>query len=383
MISSDLERRQLLVALAGGAAALCCKRAARAEDESRGAALDAGPAAPLVATPARWWKRAGELRIECELCPNKCRVADRERGTCGVRENRDGKYYTLVHGRPCTMHIDPVEKKPFFHVLPGTTALSLAAPGCNIQCKFCQNWEISQVRPEQVQTFARSPQSVVDTARRVGSPSIACTYSEPVVWSEYVFDIAAASKKAGTRTLMVSNGYIEQGAMNDLCDVLGAVKIDLKAMTQAFYKEQCIGKLAPVLETLRLLVKRKIWTEIVTLVIPGLNDSEEEARTLARFVKNELNPDVPVHFTRFHPSYRLQNIPSTPISTLTRARNVALGEGLNFVYVGNVAGHPGSNTYCPSCKKLLIKRVSMTTLENRIRSGKCPDCQRAIAGIWS
>ncbi len=383
MTEPELHRRQLLVALASGAVAICCPRLAFAQDESLGASLESGPATGLSAHPARWWKSAGELRIECELCPNKCRVADRERGTCGVRENRDGKYYTLVYGRPCAMHIDPVEKKPFFHVLPGTTAVSLAAPGCNIQCKFCQNWEISQVRPEQVQTYAKSPESIVEAARRFGSPTVACTYSEPVVWSEYVFDIAAATKKAGLRTLMVSNGFIEPGAMNDLCGVLGAVKIDLKGMTEKFYKEQCVGKLAPVLDTLRLLVKRQIWTEIVTLVIPGLNDSEQEARELARFVKKDLGPDVPVHFTRFHPSYRLQNVPSTPVSTLTRARDVAIAEGLHYVYVGNVPGHPGNNTYCPGCKKMLIRRISMTTLENRIKSDHCPDCKRSIPGIWS
>jgi pyruvate formate lyase activating enzyme len=383
MTEPELHRRQLLVALASGAAAVCCPRLAFAQDESLGIPLESGPAAGLSAQPARWWKSAGELRIECQLCPNKCRVADRERGTCGVRENRDGKYYTLVYGRPCAMHIDPVEKKPFFHVLPGTNALSLAAPGCNIQCKFCQNWEISQVRPEQVKTYVKSPESIVEAARRFGSPTVACTYSEPVVWSEYVFDIAAATKKAGLRTLMVSNGFIEPGAMNDLCGVLGAVKIDLKAMTEKFYKEQCVGKLAPVLDTLRLLVKRQIWTEIVTLVIPGLNDSEQEARELARFVKKDLGPDVPVHFTRFHPSYRLQNLPSTPVATLTRARDIAIAEGLHYVYVGNVPGHPGNNTYCPGCKRLLIRRISMTTLENRIQSGHCPDCKRPIAGIWN
>ena len=383
MTEPELRRRQMLAVLASGAAALCCPRLVRAQDESLGAALESGPSVGLAATPARWWKNAGELRIECELCPNKCRVADRERGTCGVRENRDGKYYTLVYGRPCSIHIDPVEKKPFFHVLPGATAFSLAAPGCNIQCKFCQNWEISQVRPEQVQTFAKSPEAIAQGAKHFGSPLIACTYSEPVVWSEYVFDIAAAAQKAGLKTLMVSNGYIEKGAMNDLCGVLGAVKIDLKAMTEKFYKEQCVGKLAPVLDTLRLLAKHKMWTEIVTLVIPGLNDSEQEARDLARFVKNDLGPDVPVHFTRFHPSYRLQNVPSTPVSTLTKLRDISMAEGLSYVYVGNVPGHPGNNTYCPGCHKMLIKRLSMVTLENRIASGKCPDCKRAIAGIWS
>jgi pyruvate formate lyase activating enzyme len=310
-------------------------------------------------------------------------VADRERGTCGVRENHAGKYTTLVYGRPCALHVDPIEKKPFYHVLPGQTALSLASPGCNIQCKFCQNWDISQVRPEQTPTRAASPSDIVDLARRRGSPAVACTYTEPVVWSEYVYDIAVATRKAGLRTLVVSNGYIQPEPMTDLIGVVGAVKIDLKSYRDKFYREQCGGKLAPVLDTLRLLRKKNMWTEIVVLVIPGLNDGQQEARDLARFVKHDLGPDVPVHFTRFHPAYRLQNIPATPIKTLTRLYDIARGEGLHFVYVGNVPGHPGNNTYCPACGKIVVRRVGMAVVSIRIQAGKCAGCGHPIAGIWS
>ena len=383
MNDGTIERRDWLAAIALGATTLGCPLLACAQQRSDDKPLDTGTSAGLSAVPARWWKDAGELRIECQLCPNKCRVADRERGTCGVRENRGGKYFTLVHGRTCSLHVDPIEKKPFFHVLPGKTALSLAAPGCNIQCKFCQNWEISQARPEQVPLHQSSPNSLVELARQIGSPAIAYTYSEPVVWSEYVFDIATAARKANVRSLMVSNGFIEAGAMSDLAQVLSAVKIDLKAMTEKFYHDQCVGKLAPVLDTLRLLHKKQMWVEIVMLVIPGLNDTEHEARELAHFVKSDLSADVPVHFTRFHPSYRMQNVPSTPVSTLTRLRDVAMEEGLHFVYVGNVSGHPGGNTYCPGCHKMIVRRMNMVTLENRIVSGRCPDCKANIAGLWS
>ncbi|MBI4704559.1 MAG: AmmeMemoRadiSam system radical SAM enzyme [Deltaproteobacteria bacterium] len=383
MSASGLGRRGLLGALVGGAGALCLAHRATAQDGAEGAALDAGPEAGLTLHPARWWKDAGEGRVACALCPNECRVADRERGSCGVRENRGGKYYSLVYARPCSVHVDPIEKKPFYHVLPGQTALSLGNPGCNMQCKFCQNWEISQVRPEQVRTLAAPPHDIVALARRTGSPTIACTYSEPVVWAEYVYDIGAASRKAGVRTLLVSNGFILPQPMNELGDVLGAVKIDLKAMDDTFYRDQCGGRLAPVLDTLRLLAKRKIWTEIVVLLIPGLNDGVEQARAIGRFVRAELGPEVPVHFTRFHPSYRLMNVPATPVATLTRARDAALGEGLHFVYVGNVLAHPGNNTYCPGCRRMLIRRLGMAALENRLKAGRCPDCGRAIPGIWA
>jgi pyruvate formate lyase activating enzyme len=383
MSDTELGRRGFVAALAGGAAALCWCPRASAEDQASGPSVQAGGDAGLALHPARWWKDAGELRITCELCPRGCRVADRERGACGVRENRGGKYHTLVYARPCAVHLDPIEKKPFYHVLPGQTALSVGVPGCNFECKFCQNWDIAQVRPDQVHTFEASPKRIVTLAQQQGSPTIACTYTEPVVWAEYVYDIAAAGKQAGLRALLVSNGFIQPKPMNELLDVLGAVKIDLKAYTDTFYRQQCHGELKPVLDTLRLLGKRKVWTEIVVLVIPGLNDSEQEGRNLARFVKHEVGPDVPVHFTRFHPSYRLMNVPSTPVATLTRLREIGMAEGLRFVYLGNVLGHPGNHTYCPGCKKAVIRRTGMAVLQNRLAGGKCPDCGRTIPGIWA
>lgn len=384
---SEATRRRFLGNLLAGGCAACLSggagvRLALGQDVSKGKSLVPVREKELGLAPARWWKKLPQEWVECSLCPRGCKVSEGERGTCGVRENRGGEYLTLVHSRACSLHLDPIEKKPFFHLLPGGTALSLAAPGCNMECKSCQNWEIAQVRPEQVQTGLLTPARIVELARENRAPTIACTYTEPVVWSEYVYDIAEASKKAGIRTLIVSNGYIQAQPMNDLLDVLGGVKIDLKGFSESFYQEHCRGELKPVLDTLKLLKKRNAWFEIVTLVIPGLNDTSQELTALARFVKEDLGPDVPLHFTRFHPAYRLMNIPPTPVATLERARQTALDLGLHFVYVGNVPGHAGNHTYCPSCKTPLIRRTGMAVLENRLKNGKCPDCQRPIPGVW-
>jgi pyruvate formate lyase activating enzyme len=392
MIVMDAGRRRVVQGLFASGCAACLAGAgplrpgassAFAQDQSIGPSLIAPQGSDLPLHPARWWKEVEGGRVECGLCPKKCRVADLERGACGVRENRAGKYYTLVHSRPCSIHLDPIEKKPFNHVLPGTQALSLATPGCNMQCKFCQNWEIAQVRPEQVPTFELRPEQVVALAKKYRAPTIACTYTEPVVFSEYVYDIAAEAGKAGLRTLIVSNGWILEEPLKDLLEVLGAVKVDLKAYTEKFYKEVCGGELKPVLETLKRLRKKGTWTEIVVLIVPTLNDGEGEIRGLARFVKNDLGADVPIHFTRFHPYYRIKNLPSTPVATLERARDIAMAEGLHFVYLGNVPGHPGNNTYCPGCGQILIHRIGMATVDNRLKAGRCPNCRRLIPGIWS
>lgn len=375
------DRRAFLQTVAVGTAVACESRSSSGEERTA-EAVSLGPEASLVAREARWWKPLGDQRIQCELCPRACKVANRERGTCGVRENRDGKYFTLVHSRPCTAHVDPIEKKPFYHVLPGKTAFSLAAPGCNLECKFCQNWEISQVRPEQVHTFDARPADVVRMAIEQRAPAIACTYSEPTVWSEYVFDIAQAAKTKGIHCVMVSNGFIQAQPITDLSGVLSAVKIDLKAFTEKFYREQCRAQLRPVLDTLRVLAKRKIWLEIVTLLIPGLNDDDQDVRAMARFVRDEVGVDVPLHFTRFRPSYRMMNIPSTPIQALERAQAAALAEGLHFVYIGNVFGHPGNHTRCPGCKTVVIKRNGLSLSDNRLKDGKCPNCGREIPGLW-
>ena len=332
---------------------------------------------------ARHYEKLPNRKIRCKLCPRECVIDDQERGYCGVRENRGGTYYTLVHSRPVTYHVDPIEKKPLFHFLPGTMAFSIATVGCNVECKFCQNWQISQVRPEQVEAFDMPPEMVAEYAKESGSPTIAYTYTEPVIFQEYVYDTAVAGKKKGVRSVMISNGFIQKDPMDELCNVLDAVKIDLKAFTERFYKELVAGELKPVLDTLKLLVHRKMWTEIVYLMIPTKNDNRNEIREMCRWILGELGPDVPVHFTRFYPQYRLRNLPPTPVSTLRAAREIALEEGLHFVYVGNVPGDPGENTYCPNCHTVLIRRVGFEILENNLRNGRCPKCGTLIPGVWN
>ncbi|MBM3286570.1 MAG: AmmeMemoRadiSam system radical SAM enzyme [Candidatus Eisenbacteria bacterium] len=333
--------------------------------------------------PADYWDSLSGDRAVCRLCPRECRVADQERGTCGVRMNVGGKYRTLVHSRVCAAHIDPVEKKPFFHVLPGAKAFSIATAGCNIQCRYCQNWEISQFRPEQIPSVEVPPARVIETARGSSCPFVAFTYSEPVVFWEYVRDVADAGNARGVRSLVISNGYIQEKPLRDLLPRLSGVKIDLKGFTESFYRDVCDGELKPVLRTLEILKETGIWFEIVVLVVPTLNDDEGSMRGLCEWVARTLGPEVPLHFTRFHPMYRLQNLPSTPIGTLERIHGYAREAGLHFAYVGNAPGHPAESTYCPGCGKTLIKRVGYTIMETALKGGSCSSCGRAIPGLWT
>jgi pyruvate formate lyase activating enzyme len=332
---------------------------------------------------AKFYQKLKDKKIKCKLCPRECIVGDRERGYCGVRENRAGTYYSLVHSRVCAAHVDPVEKKPLFHYLPGTVAFSLATAGCNVNCKFCQNWDISQSRPEQVPSEYIPPQHVAELARRYNCPTIAYTYSEPVVFSEFLMDAADAGHVAGIRSIVVSNGYIQQEALEAAYGKMDAVKIDLKAFSESYYGKVVTGQLKPVLDTLVTLRKMGKWTEIVYLVVPTLNDSDAEFRSLAQWVKTNLGADVPLHFTQFHPEYLLKNLPITPVPTLERAKAIADAEGLHFVYIGNVPGHPAQNTYCPQCRQMLVERIGFTASKMLIRKdGSCPFCRRQIPGIW-
>jgi pyruvate formate lyase activating enzyme len=368
------ERRMLLRAALGGAC-LCTAgpllAAAGGEDPRLGVA------------PARHYKKLDRLRVECTLCPRACRVADLERGYCGVRENRGGEYVTLVHSRPCALHNDPIEKKPLFHFLPGATALSLGTAGCNIECRFCQNWRMAQFRPEQVESITAGPRDLVRLAARENSSAIAFTYSEPVVFYEYMYDTAVAARKAGLESVMISNGYIVKEALEELLPRLSAVKIDLKAWSERFYREMCSGELEPVKETLKVLARKGTWFEIVVLILPTKNDDQGELRRMCRWIADTLGPHVPVHFTRFHPMYKVQNLPSTPVSTLEMAHDTARACGLHFPYVGNVPGHPAESTFCPGCGKRVIHRAGFRILEKRLDRGKCTGCGYAIPGVWS
>jgi len=332
---------------------------------------------------AKFYQKLQDKKIKCKLCPRECTVGDRERGYCGVRENRGGTYYTLVHSRVCAAHVDPIEKKPLFHYLPGTVAFSIATAGCNVNCKFCQNWDISQARPEQVPSDYAPPQRIAELAKQYDCPTIAYTYSEPVVFSEFLMDTADAGHQAGVRSIVVSNGYIQQEALKAAYGKMDAVKIDLKSFSESYYRNVVTGQLKPVLETLVTLRKMGKWLEIVYLVLPTLNDSDAEFRNLAQWIKTNLGPDVPLHFTQYHPEYLLKNLPITPVATLERAKATADAEGLHYVYIGNVPGHLAQNTYCPQCRKLLVERVGFTASRMLIRKdGSCPFCKHPIPGIW-
>jgi len=323
------------------------------------------------------------VKLECTLCPHGCRLGDYEVGLCRVRMHRGGKLYSLVYGKPCAVHVDPVEKKPLFHLLPGTGAYSLATAGCNLSCRFCQNWEISQADPETTRNAELPPDAVVAAAQAARCRSIAFTYSEPTVFFEYMLDTARLARARGLRTIWVTAGYINPEPLRELATVLDAANIDIKSMRDSYYREICGARLQPVLDAVALAVRLGVMVELTYLIVPTLNDGMDEIRDLARWVKATVGPDVPLHLSRFFPMYRLERLPPTPLATMARAHDTARAEGLNHVYTGNVPHDGRSNTFCPQCGALLIARLGFTVLTMRVRAGACPDCGRRIHGLWS
>lgn len=321
-------------------------------------------------------------RIRCTLCPRECEVSKGGRGYCRVRENSDGRYYSLVYGNPCAVHVDPVEKKPFFHVLPSSLSFSVATAGCNLACKFCQNWEISQARPDDTLNYDLPPEQVVEKAVASRCRSIASTYVEPTIFIEYMIDMGTAARKKGILNTMHSNGYINPAPLEDLCRVLDAACIDLKGFTDDYYRELTEGTLAPVLATLKKLRQSGVHTEIVNLVVTGKNDDIDCIRAMCRWIRDELGPDVPLHFIRFYPLYRLKSLEPTPVTTLENAWRAALEEGLHFVYLGNLPGHPAESTFCPGCKARLIERIGFRSTVLGIQDCRCSACGMSIPGIW-
>jgi pyruvate formate lyase activating enzyme len=299
-----------------------------------------------------------------------------------VRENRDGVYHTLVHGHPCAVHLDPIEKKPLFHVLPGTASFSLATAGCNLACSFCQNWEISQASPEEVSSRPLPPEEAVRLARSAGARSIAYTYVEPTIFYEYMTDIALLARREGLLNLVHSNAFINREPLERLCDLLGAANCDLKGFSDDYYREICSGSLAPVLESLKTYRRRGVHLELTNLLVPTRNDDPVLIREMCRWISGELGPDTPLHLTRFHPAYRLLNLPPTPVATLERAREAAVREGLRYVYLGNVPGHPAESTRCPACGKVVIRRKGFMVQEVLLSAGRCP-CGERIPGVWA
>ncbi|NIS60358.1 MAG: AmmeMemoRadiSam system radical SAM enzyme [Proteobacteria bacterium] len=325
----------------------------------------------------------GGGEIQCELCPKQCRIPTGKRGVCRVRENRDGKCYSLVYANPCAFHLDPIEKNPLFHVLPGSRSLSVATAGCNFACKFCQTWEISQASPEDVYSYEIPPELVVKRAKQMRARSVAYTYVEPVIFYEYIAEIGPVAKEEGLLSLIHSNGFINPDPLRKLSTTIDAANIDLKAFTDEFYRELCNGDLDPVLETLKTLKQAMIHLEITNLIIPTKNDDMPLIREMCLWLKRELGADTPIHFSRFYPLYKLKNLPPTPVSLLEEARRVALSSGLEYVYVGNVPGHQGENTFCPMCKKIIIQRTGYMIGEVHVKGGKCEYCGKPIPGIWA
>ena len=320
--------------------------------------------------------------VKCLLCAQECVIRLGERGRCRTRMNVDGELRSLVYGRPLTIHVDPIEKKPFYHFLPGATAYSLATSGCPLHCKFCQNWELSQSSPEDYETSFTTPAKIASSAALGRVPVIAYTYNEATVFTEYLLDIAAEGKTRGLRSVLISCGFMNEAPLGEMCNVLDAIKIDLKGYSEEFYRTVCGAELKPVLRSIRQVAKSGVHLEIVNLVVPTLNDSDAGFQQLSEWVVGELGPDVPVHFTQFHPDYQLLNLPPTPVGTLERAREIALLKGIHYAYVGNVPNHPGSHTYCPKCGKAIIKRTDFLVLEMHVKDGRCEYCGQPIAGVW-
>ncbi len=320
--------------------------------------------------------------VQCELCPKQCLIEPGQSGECRIRVNRNGCLTAVTYGHPCSANVDPVEKKPLFHFLPSTPILSIATVGCNLHCKNCQNWEISQANPEETEAYALSPAEVVEVAREHSCPSIAYTYSEPVVYYEYTYDCSVKAREAGLKNVLVTAAYLNRDPWRELCLQTDGANINLKALSDTFYRDICGGTLQPVLDAIVLAKSLGVWVEVTNLVIPTLNDGDEEFRKVARWVRENTGSETPLHFTRFFPQYRMKNLPSTPSSTLERARQLALSEGLKHVYVGNVASHEGENTYCSSCGQLLIERRGFTVLSNKLKGKCCPKCGKELAGVW-
>jgi pyruvate formate lyase activating enzyme len=323
-----------------------------------------------------------QVFLKCLLCAQGCVIPEGERGRCRARMNVKGELRSLVYGRPIAFQVDPIEKKPFYHFLPGSEAFSFATSGCPLRCRFCQNWQLSQSRPEDFESSFTTPDETVAEALGRKTRIIAFTYNEPTVFTEYLTDVARSGKVRGLRHVLVSCGFMNPEPLAEMCRVLDGIKIDLKGFDQAFYRNISQAELQPVLRSIKQIAKARVHLEIVNLVVPTLNDSVLLLRNLTNWIVSELGPDVPVHFTRFHPDYQLLNLPPTPVATLEKARETAMARGIRFVYVGNVPGHAGSHTYCPQCGKIVIKRGAFFTEEIHLKGGKCGFCGRAIPGVW-
>lgn len=337
-----------------------------------------------VMKEAMFYDKVADGKVRCSLCRFRCLISDGQRGICGVRENQGGVLYTLVYGKAVAEHVDPIEKKPLFHFMPGSKSYSVATVGCNFRCLHCQNYSISQVsRTRSTISGANlSPEDIVKNALAAGCSSISYTYTEPTIFYEYAYDTAVLASKAGLKNNFVTNGYITPEALAHIRPYLDAANIDLKGFSEKFYREVVHATLKEVLDSILEYKKLGIWIELTTLIIPNHNDSDDEFRAIARFIAEKVGIETPWHVSQFYPTYKLTDQPRTPVATLRRARQIGLDAGLRYVYEGNVPGEGGENTYCPNCKELLIQRYGFYIETNRIAAGKCPDCAFELDGVW-
>ncbi|MDQ7780200.1 MAG: AmmeMemoRadiSam system radical SAM enzyme [Planctomycetota bacterium] len=377
--SSGMSRREFARKLAASAAAAACAGGI-------GPALARhafGEEKTTAPGEAMFYERLEDNEVQCRVCPRECIIQDGKTGFCNNRANTGGTLKSLVYGKPCSIDAGPIEKAPLFHFRPGHIRLCLSTVGCNMRCKHCQNWQTSQAKPNEVLARDLPPKEAVQLAQKEKEIKSVCfTFTEPTVFYEYVHDTSKAAQEAGLATSIVSNGYINEEPLKRLLPVLSAVKIDLKSFSPKFYEDVCEGKLEPVLETLKTLKAAEKHFEIVYLVIPTLNDSIDEIGKMCEWIKKELGDRVPLHFTRFHPEYKLKSLPPTPTKTLESAIGVAKGCGLKYVYIGNVPGHENNSTFCAKCGKRIIYRIHFGALENFVEDGKCKFCGEPIPGVW-
>ncbi len=322
--------------------------------------------------------RLADNKVKCNVCSHRCTIAEGKLGVCRTRQNKNGKLYSLIYNTVSSEAVDPIEKKPLYHFLPGTLSYSLGTIGCNFRCMHCQNWNISQATLEESYTMEITPEDAIKRALATGCKSIAWTYNEPAIWHEYTYDSAVLAKKAGLKTIYVTNGYITPEALRRIAPYLDAFRVDIKSFSDDFYRKICGARLAPVLESTKLAKELGMHVETITLVIPTKNDSPEEITQIVRWVHDNLGADTPMHFTRFTPMYKMNDLYITPTATLEMAHDIAKKEGMKFVYTGNVPGHKYENTYCPKCNALLIDRAGFRVSAIKIKDGKCPECGEAV-----
>lgn len=331
---------------------------------------------------ARLYEKADKNIVNCHLCAHRCKIVEGKKGICGVRENRDGNLYTLVYGKVIAQNIDPIEKKPLFHFQPGSPSYSIATVGCNFRCLHCQNYDISQMPKDNKKIFGEdvTAEEVVEMASKAGCKSIAYTYTEPTIFFEFAYDCMRLARNKGIKNVFVTNGFMTKECLNELDGILDGANVDVKAFTEEFYRRVCGARLAPVLESVEHMKQLGIWVEITTLVIPTQNDSEDELRQIAKWI-HKTDKKMPWHISAFYPTYKMNNLPRTPVSILDRAREVGFEEGLRYVYTGNVPGDPGESTYCYNCKERIIHRFGFAVEENLIKDSKCPHCGAEIDGV--